>query len=130
MCCREDSADDEVAIDQCDSFFGDESQKGGSVENQESFPDDEETDDGIDDSKPQGMFSYKYRDIMFIGMGLLIAQQYSGQPGSHSLWVAVKKNSGKWITAYGAEITLMTSDWAHGEPNATNDCAVAQRKLG
>jgi len=80
MCCREDSAEDEVEIDQCDSFFGDESKKGGSIDNQEAFPDDENIDDDINDDKPQGMLSYKYRGIMFIGMGLLIAQQYSGQP--------------------------------------------------
>ena len=57
MCCREDSADDEVEIDQCDSFFGDERKKGGSIDNQEAFPDDEDIDANIDDDKPQGMFS-------------------------------------------------------------------------
>lgn len=73
LCCRdtEDSISSPNTGDSdCDSLFGEDDNKGSELLQE---------DEG-GNNEPQGMFSSKYRNIMVIGMGLLLAQQFSGQP--------------------------------------------------
>jgi predicted MFS family arabinose efflux permease len=78
LCCRSNASgtDDPSTDNDCDSLFG-EGEKNGSKKQLEEFRDNDETSEG---DKPQGMFSYKYRNVVLIGLGMLVAQQFSGQP--------------------------------------------------
>ncbi|KAL3921553.1 MAG: hypothetical protein SGILL_002688 [Bacillariaceae sp.] len=54
-----------------------ESVCGGSVKNGNEIA---RNDSEINEDSPRTMWSWRYRNIMVIGMGLLVAQQFSGQP--------------------------------------------------
>ncbi len=49
---------------------------------------------------------------------------------SHTVWIGLKKISGKWYWSNGQEVKNSLTDWAENQPDSLGSCVIADKGLG